>query len=170
MKKLISVLLAVLMLSALCIPAFAAVDKAYITDVASLDNAQARVYTNTEDAEWYSIEIPADKEIAWATTDPVDMSYGVASQLEKGKQITVTVSCTANNLTDTEGGDDTIAFTPAGFAAQTYGEVNGTGTKEGAKTYTTATTPVTLTIAEEAWHGIAISVYEVNLTYTVAVA
>lgn len=168
MKKLISVVLAVLMISAICVPAFAAPDEQTITTPKSSEPVVVKVKEDSLDAaEWYVVKIPADKEIAWDTTS-VDMSYSVACQLEEGKSIDVTVTdSNSNKMTDTEGGDDTIAFTPTGFTDGHFDAVTGTGTSVGDASPVSHT--VTLSILPTAWDGIAISVYQTTLTYTVAV-
>lgn len=167
MKKVISLLLAVAMLATLGLSAFAATDVQKITAPGSGTAVVKVDESSLSTAEWYAVQIPADKEITWGTTE-VDMSYKVASQLAEGTAFTVTVSCDANKMT-TSAGDDTIAFTPSGFEAQRYTEVNGGGTAA-EPSYAEATTPVKLAIDSAAWNGIAVAVYEVTLTYTVAAA
>ena len=163
MKKLISVVLAVLMISAICVPAFAAPAEQTITTPTS-GTAVVKVKEDSLDpAEWYVVKIPADKEIAWDTTS-VDMSYSVACQLEEGKSIDVTVTdSNSNKMTDTEGGDDTIAFTPTGFTDGHFDAVTSVGDAS------PVSHTVTLSILPTAWDGIAISIYQTTLTYTVAV-
>lgn len=170
MKKIISVVLAVLMISAICVPVFAA----DITKDTPETKGTATVKvdeSSLDAAEWYVVQIPADKNIAWGT-ESVDMNYKVASQLAEGKTLTVTVTDSdSNKMTDQNGGEDTIAFTPAGFAAKTFEAVNGVGDSATEVTsWANADPAVTLTIAKEAWEGIAVSVYQTTLTYTVAVA
>lgn len=168
MKKLISVVLAVLMISAICVPAFAAPAEQTITTPTS-GTAVVKVKKDSLDAaEWYVVKIPADKEIAWDTTS-VDMSYSVACQLEEGKSIDVTVTASdGNEMKDTNlSGKDTIAFTPTGFTDGHFDAVTGTGTSVGDASPVSHT--VTLSILPTAWDGIAISVYQTTLTYTVAV-
>ncbi len=171
MKKIISLVLAVLMISAICVPVFAAASPTDITTATS-GTAVVKVDESSLDAaEWYVVQIPADKDIAWGT-ESVDMNYKVASQLAEGKTLTVTVTDSdSNKMTDQNGGDDTIAFTPTGFAANTFEAVNGVGDSATEVTsWANADPAVTLTIAKEAWEGIAVSVYQTTLTYTVAVA
>ena len=168
MKKIISVVLAVLMISAICVPVFA-------TDITkdtpeTKGTATVKVdETSLDAAEWYVVQIPADKNIAWGT-ESVDMNYKVASQLAKGKTLTVTVTDSDSNKMTADGVDDTIAFTPAGFTAKTFEAVTGVGDSATEVTsWVEADPAVTLTIAKEAWEGIAVSVYQTTLTYTVAV-
>lgn len=170
MKKIISLVLAVLMISAICVPVFAA----DITKDTPETKGTATVKvdeSSLDAAEWYVVQIPADKNIAWGT-ESVDMNYKVASQLAEGKTLTVTVTDSdSNKMTDQNGGEDTIAFTPAGFAAKTFEAVNGVGdSATEVNSWVEADPAVTLTIAKEAWEGIAVSVYQTTLTYTVAVA
>lgn len=169
MKKIISLVLAVLMISAICVPVFAAASPTDITTETS-GTAVVKVDESSLDAaEWYVVQIPADKDIAWGT-ESVDMNYKVACQLAEGKKLTVTVTGSdSNTMKDTKGGEDTIAYTPAGFDAKDFDAATGVGESATEVTsWVDADPAVKLTIPAANWEGIAVSVYQTTLTYNVA--
>ena len=89
MKKAISVVLALVMLFAVCVPAFAA-------DISATGTGDVIVSTSTktatgEDAESYTVTIPADTTIAWGT-DSTDVGYTVESHLARNKAVAVAVT------------------------------------------------------------------------------
>ena len=98
MKKILSVLLAVSMLLALCIPAFAA-DIATdggtgdtIIKTATLKDTDSDGVGDT-DAESFKVTIPADTTLPWGTADTLTaLPYYVEAHLKFGKHLTVAVT------------------------------------------------------------------------------
>ena len=118
MKKVISVLLAVAMLAALMVPAFA-LDK---TLDENTNSDTAEVKTNYDNLEatggYYTVTYPAETTIAWGTVDTT-IQYNVTTQLiptatlnvtvkqdnaamksATGKQLPYTLSGAGTNVTD----------------------------------------------------------------------
>lgn len=92
MKKTLAVLLALTMLFALCVPAFA-VDNT-ITETGAQTGDGKVVVAGQDVAESFSVSFPAQCDIAWNdTTTVVDMGYTVNSYVLKvGRQLTVSVT------------------------------------------------------------------------------
>ena len=168
MKKIIALLLAVAMLATLGFSAFAAGEQVLNSEKTS-GTAVVKVDEDSlDDAEWWSVQIPAAvTEVAWGTPS-VDMNYGVASQLLDGK--TITVSVASANTNALVNGSNRIEYTPAGFSAQTtLTGVNGSKDAAGVITYAAPVTTVKLTFGDGAWDNIPVAVYQDTLTYNVVV-
>ena len=90
MKKVISVLMAVAMLAALMVPAFA------LTEAdGNPASGTADVKTNYDNLEatggYYTVTFPAETKIAWGTVDTT-IKYNVSTQLIPTATLTVTVA------------------------------------------------------------------------------
>lgn len=157
MKKILSVVLAALMLVSCASMAFAAT----INQTSNPQSSDVTVKTvKTDGSVWYEVSIPADTSVAWGSTSAVDMSYKVACQLEGAQKLTVTItSANDNKFVNTTLGE--IEYTPAGFGAQTFNTV--TGTKEAP-----VKSDASITVSD--WSGVAIGEYTDTLTYKVSVA
>lgn len=157
MKKIFAIALALVMMFAVCVPAFAT----EINKDSVPQNATADVYTKTtteddQDAYTYSVIIPAEFPIAWNDTSAQDVSYEVTSQLLLGAKLKVSVE--AN-----DGGKMTNANTTQflTFALENGGEVEFAEINNAAKP---ATAP---TVAVADFSGVPIAEYSGTLTYTV---
>ena len=91
MKKVISVLMAVAMLAALMVPAFA-LDKTLDENTKS-DTAEVKTnYDNLKaTGGYYTVTFPAETKIAWGTVDTT-IKYNVSTQLIPTATLTVTVA------------------------------------------------------------------------------
>ena len=91
MKKVISVLMAVAMLAALMVPAFA-LDKTLDENTKS-DTAEVKTnYDNLEaTGGYYTVTYPAETTIAWGTVDTT-IQYNVTTQLVPTATLNVTVA------------------------------------------------------------------------------
>ena len=157
MKKILSVVLAVLMIASCATMAFAA--KIDQTSVPQSSDVTVKT-VKTDGSVWYEVSIPADTSVAWGSTDAVDMGYEVACQLEGAQKLTVTIkSANDNKFVNTTLGE--IKYTSAGFSAKTFNTV--TGTKEAP-----VKSDATITVPD--WSGVAIGEYTDTLTYRVSVA
>ena len=90
MKKIVSILLAVMMMAAIAVPSFAAT----ITKESDPKTADVQVKTKTtdkenNDPENYTVTIPAEITVAWNDTAAQDASYTVDSQLKLGAKLKV---------------------------------------------------------------------------------
>ena len=165
MKKIISVLLAVAMLAALTVPAFAA-DITISKDepAAGPDGAQTATVdvvtktTNTEgaDAYTYSVTFPASFEFAWGDTAAKDATYTVTSQLLLGASLDVSVAANNGGKMTNENTASTLTYTLTNGGSAHFAEVNNSAAP--------ATHP---TVSIASYAGVPIAVYTGTLTYTV---
>ncbi len=165
MKKIISVLLAVAMLAALMVPAFAA-DITISKDepAAGPDGAQTATVdvvtktTNTDgaDAYTYSVTFPASFEFAWGDTVAKSAAYKVTSQLLLGASLDVAVAANDGGQMKATGTDKTLTFTLTNGGSENFKEVND------------AAAPVaTPQVSIASYAGVPIAVYTGTLTYSV---
>lgn len=165
MKKIISVLLAVAMLAALTVPAFAA-DITISKDepAAGPDGAQTATVdvvtktTNTEGADvyTYSVTFPASFEFAWGDTAAKDATYTVTSQLLLRASLDVSVAANNGGKMTNENTASTLTYTLTNGGSTHFTEVNNSAAP---------TAQPTVSIASYA--GVPIAVYTGTLTYTV---
>lgn len=165
MKKIISVLLAVAMLAALTVPAFAA-DITISKDepAAGPDGAQTATVdvvtktTNTDgaDAYTYSVTFPASFEFDWGDTAAKDATYTVTSQLLLGASLDVSVAANNGGEMTNENTASTLTYTLANGGSAHFAEVNNDAAP--------ATHP---TVSIASYAGVPIAVYTGTLTYTV---
>lgn len=155
MKKVISVILAVMMLASICVPVFA-------TDITkdSAQTANANVTTkitksDNTDAYTYTVTIPAAVEVAWGDTSAQDASYYVTSQLVLGDTLKVKAEANDAGVMTAAGTASTLTFTVADGDEVVYNEVN-----DG-----TAASGTNVTIAD--FSGVPIAEYIGTMTYTV---
>ena len=173
MKKLLSVLLAVAMLLALCIPAFATTDITAAGTGDTIIKTATLIDTNDDgtgdtDAESFKVSIPADTTIPWGTADTVTtLHYYVEAHLKFGKHLTVAVTNDGTNkMKYTEGTTTmTLAYTLGGaknFDTVTpvaYDTVNDRGVEK----------DLTVSIKGDDWNTAVVGAYQDQLTFTVAV-
>lgn len=159
MKKVISVIIAVLMLASICVPSFAA----DITTNGGKGDAIVKTKTVDESgdsAEKFTVTIPATTEIPWGMASQ-DLTYSVESHLGYGKKLTVNVA--GNNvMTYTVGSDSmTLAYTLGGATAFTAA---------GPVVYPAADQTIKVNVTDTAWKTAVVGEYQDTLTFTVAVA
>lgn len=154
MKKAISVVLTLIMLFAVCVPAFAATDISKTNGIGDVTVKTTTKYENGDDAETYSVTIPADTDIAWGTPE-VDVSYTVESHLSRNKAVTVSVS--GSGEMKTEDGEYTLAYTLDG--AVEYVADRPT-------VYPAATQELKVLIDMYDWNTAVVESYSDVLTYT----
>ena len=128
MKKIVSILLAVMMIAAIAVPSFAAF-AATITKESDPKTADVQVKTKTtdkenNDPENYTVTIPAEITVAWNDTAAQDASYTVDSQLKLGAKLKVSaVAENAGKMTNAAT-DKFLTFTVAGGDVTEYPELN----------------------------------------------
>ena len=161
MKKIISIALALVMMMAICVPAFA--------ETAVLGENTVNVettYDATTDAS-YTVTIPATISVVWGDeTTTYDASYSVTSQLLVGASVNVDVAYDADT-DDTNNGVMTNADTTATlkYALTGVGETTFTGVNNGAKASDMGGTDATITVA--GFDAAPVGVYTGTITYTV---
>lgn len=147
MKKVISVLLAVLMLSALMVPAFAA----SFTQDEGTGGATVKTDTSAITGDGaYTVTYDAEISVPWNSTEAVSSEYTVETHLKTGKQLQVTA--TSDGVMTYES--EELAYTLAGDTTYT------------ASAAETATKAITVAVAQEAWDNAPIAEYTDTITYT----
>lgn len=157
MKKVISVLLAVAMLAALTVPAFAAeITKDSAEQSATVDVVTKTTNTEGQDAYTYTVTIPASFEFDWGDTAAKDATYTVTSQLLLRASLDVSVAANNGGEMTAAGTDQTLTYTLANGGSAHFAEVNNDAAP--------ATHP---TVSIASYAGVPIAVYTGTLTYTV---
>lgn len=154
MKKIISIVLALVMMMAITVPAFAE------TAVLGANNVNVKTTFETADTS-YTVEIPATVSVAWDdTTTEYDVGYTVTSQLLVGASLKVNVAYDADT-DDTNNGvmtnadtTATLKYTLTGAGETTFAEVNN-GVK----------TDASITVA--GFDAAPVATYTGTITYTV---
>lgn len=157
MKKIVSILLAVMMIAAIAVPSFA-VDPITITEKSDPKHAEVQVKTmitdkDNNDPENYTVTIPAEITVAWNDTAAQDASYTVDSQLKLGAKLKVSAAANDAGKMTNAATDKFLTFTVAGGDVAEYSELN-----------TAAKSATTVTIAD---FNAPIAEYVGHMTYTV---
>ena len=163
MKKILAVAMALTMLFALCVPAFAGTITQDTPDTPYPKEAVVPVKTtySTSD-ESFTVTYPAAMEIPWGTLvdkPEAAFEYSVVSQLQTGKTITVAVSKTHAVMTSAAG--ETLAYT-------LRGDVNVT-TAAPVVAAGAFNKTVKVDVAQSAWDAAAINAYTDTVTFAVTV-
>lgn len=157
MKKVISVLLAVAMLAALTVPAFAAeITKDSAEQSAKVDVVTKTTNTEGEDAYSYTVTIPASFEFDWGDTAAKDATYTVTSQLLLGASLDVSVAANNGGKMTNENTASTLTYTLTNGGSTHFTEVNN----DAAPTAQPA-------VSIASYDNVPIAVYTGTLTYTV---
>ncbi len=167
MKKVISLALAVVMMMAVAVPAFAGdITQDVPAVVDGKQTTQAEVVTTYDNAtDWsYTVTIPAKVDVAWNNSNPQDATYKVESQLLIGASLKISAAADNGGVMKATGTDDELVFTVAGGGIVEFGPVNAANTTapnvvDGSN--------VTVTIAADQFVGKAVGAYSGTLTYTV---
>ena len=154
MKKIIAIVMALVMMMAVTVPAFAA---DITKDTAQA--GQATVATTTDDTDaTYTVTYPAATTIAWGDTNAVNVNYAVTSQLPIGASLKVSVAADNNGeMTSANAVGYKLTYTLTGGAEETFQEINNN---------VPPSTDVTVAIAD--FSKAVPDVYTGTLTYTVA--
>ena len=153
MKKVISVVLALVMMMAVMVPAFAAT-----LDVNTQSgNSTVLVDGITDKGDGtYSVEIPASVDLIWGDTTK-EGTYKITSQVQTDKRVKVTLS-KAKDLTN--AANETIEFA---VADATTGIANSAVVNNESHTFN-------LTIDASEWAAASIATYEGTITFTAELA
>ena len=162
MKKAISAILALVMLTVLCVPAFAA----NITTDGGTGDSIVKTRTTTaggDSAENFTVSIPAETTIPWLTTTAYDIAYTVESHLAYGKHLTVTVA-------DSDGQNKMLYSPAAGVTLELPYTLGATTyTEAGPVVNPAANVAATITVDVNDWNNAVIGEYADTLTFTVNV-
>lgn len=156
MKKVLSVALALVMLFAVCVPAFASQTITQPGDTA-VDVMTLTTDVNGDPAANFTVTIPATVSIPWYGTTGGDfIKWSYTSQLNIGEQLQISLNKTSGNLTN---GTDNLPYTLSGDAADaayvTTDEVESAS----------RSTAVTVT----GWDDVPVGAYTDTVTFTVEV-
>ena len=158
MKKILSIVLAVLMLASCATMAFGAT---IITqETAEPKKADVTVQTTLIGSDMlpegkYEITIPADTSIVWGSSNAAVMDYTVKSQLALGAKLSVKVVASSDKLVCAADTTKTLAYESTGLdEVKEYGEINNN-----------VVVPVTITVPD--WTNVPVTDYATTLTYTV---
>ena len=154
MKKIVSILLAVMMIAAIAVPSFAAT----ITEKSDPKTAEVQVMTKTtdkdnNDPENYTVTIPAEIAVPWGEKTAWNAHYTVNSHLKLGAKLKVSAAAENEGKMTNAATDKFLTFTVAGGDVTEYPELN--------KNVESATT---VTIAD---FNAPIAEYVGHMTYTV---
>lgn len=153
MKKLLAMALAVVMMLAVCVPAFAA----DITTDGGTGTAIIKTSTQTaggEDGAGFTVTIPAENTIYWDALS-TNLTYTVTSQLGPNTGVQVTVDDTDQAYVMVDAESNTLAYSLANTTGTTTSPVVN------AKEFT-----YTVNVAEAAWNEAIVSEYADELTFT----
>lgn len=125
MKKVVSILLAVMMIAAIAVPSFAAT----ITKESDPKTADVQVMTKTtdkdnNDPENYTVTIPAEIAVPWGEKEAWDAHYTVNSQLKLGAKLKVSAAAENEGKMTNAATDKFLTFTVAGGEVAEYPELN----------------------------------------------
>ena len=153
MKKILAVVMALTMLFALCVPAFAADPNPITKDTAQSGSIDV-ITTYLPSDETYSVSYPAAVNVAWGDTAAQDAKYTVTSALQIGAKITVSAAENASGVMTAAGTADTLTFSVQNGAAQEFTGANAA-----------VDSATTVTISD--FSGAAVGEYTGTMTYTV---
>lgn len=155
MKKVISVLLAVAMLAALMIPAFALDQNDPSGDAIVKTSTQTE---GGEDARRYTVTIPAETVIAWGAESTALEGITAEAHLYYGEKLYVSVAGNDKMVyTPEEGTTFELPYTLAGDTAYE---------SDGPVVYPAAALSLTVNVAAEDWNKAVVGEYSDTLTFT----
>ena len=160
MKKILSLAMALVMMMAVMVPAFAVELNAnpdsadVVIDTSTLKDTDGDGVGDTE-AEEYTITIPADTTIPWGTEE-TDVSYTVESHLKRDGRVKVTVSGALVMKTVDSAYEIPYALAGEGIAFSA----------DVPTIYPAATKTVTVAISADNWNTAVVEEYSDIITYT----
>lgn len=154
MKKILAVVMALAMLFALCVPAFAADPNPITKDTTQQSGSIDVITTYLPSDETYSVSYPAAVNVAWGDTAAQDAKYTVTSALQIGAKITVSAAEKDGGVMTADGTADTLTFSVQNGAAQEFTGANAA-----------VNSATTVTISD--FSGAAVGEYTGTMTYTV---
>ena len=154
MKKVISVLMAVAMLAALMVPAFA------LTEAdGNPASGTADVKTNYDNLEatggYYTVTYPAETTIAWGTVDTT-IKYNVSTQLIPTATLTVTVA--QDNAAMKSADETELPYTLSGDTEVT-----------GIAPFVSEEKSLNINITDANWKSVPVDDYSDTLTFTASI-
>ena len=166
MKKILSIAMALVMMFAVCVPAFAA-----DLNVKDTDAGDVIFTTSTQkdtdgdgvpdsDGDWYVVTIPADTTIAWGA-ESTELKYSAETHLLYGK--TLDVDVTSVDYIMTYAPEANVALDLA-FALSGDVDVNFATV-----TYPAVEKAISVDITADAWNHAVVGEYADTLTFSAAI-
>ena len=154
MKKVISVLMAVAMLAALMVPAFALTEA---DGNPASDTAEVKPnYDNLEaTGGYYTVTYPAETTIAWGTVDTT-IKYNVSTQLIPTATLTVTVA--QDNAAMKSADETELPYTLSGDTEVT-----------GIAPFVSEEKSLNINITDANWKSVPVDDYSDTLTFTASI-
>ncbi len=151
MKKILAIMMAIVMMMAIAVPAFAGTLNSATNagDTTVIVDGTAGVGDGT-----WSVTIPATVNLTWGQNGSDD--YEITSQLVSGKRVQVTLA-KSKDLTSDAG--EVIVFTAT----------DATNGKSAAEVVTDEAHAFDITVADGAWDAVPYDVYEGQISFTAEV-
>ncbi len=160
MKKILAIAMAIVMMMAIAVPAFAA-----DLSVKDTDSGEVIITTSTDkadgtDGDWYTVTIPADTTIAWGEENTA-LKYSAETHLLYGKTLDVTVTSADYVMTYAPevGVSLDLAFALTGDTAVNFATV----------TYPAVEKAISVDITADAWNNAIVGEYADTLTFTATI-
>lgn len=149
MKKILSIALAIVMMMAIAVPAFAAVEGGANAGNDTIIETLTTKEDGT-DPTWYTVTIPASQTIYWEAT-ATNIEYTINSQLATGDLVKVSVS--GSGLMTNNTSELAYAITDTDYTATAEVVVDEADT-------------VTIDTSMAAWATVPVDTYTDTLTFT----
>ena len=160
MKKILAIAMAIVMMMAIAVPAFAADLSAKDTDSGDVIITTSTDKADGTDGDWYIVTIPADTTIAWGA-ESTELKYSAETHLLYGK--TLDVDVTSADYVMTYAPEANVVLDLA-FALNGDVDVNFATV-----TYPAVEKSVTVDITADAWNNAVVATYSDTLTFSAAI-
>ena len=160
MKKILAIAMAIVMMMAIAVPAFAADLSAKDTDSGDVIITTSTDKADGTDGDWYIVTIPADTTIAWGE-ERTELKYSAETHLLYGK--TLDVDVTSADYVMTYAPEANVVLDLA-FALNGDVDVNFATV-----TYPAVEKSVTVDITADAWNNAIVGEYADTLTFSAAI-
>ena len=154
MKKIIAIVMALVMMMAIAVPAFAAVQGGSNAGNDTIINTLT-VKEDGSDPVWYTVTIPASQEIFWEAT-ATDIEYTINSQLATGDFVKVSV----------KDADDAYLMTKDGSTAALDYDITDKDYTASAEVVVDEVDTVTIDTSMAKWATVPVDAYTDTLTFT----
>ncbi len=160
MKKVISIALAIVMMMAIAVPAFAADLSAKDTDAGDVIITTSTDKADGTDGDWYLVTIPADTVISWGE-EATALKYSAETHLLYGKSLDVAVTSADYVMTYEPEANVVLdlAFALSGDTAVNFETV----------TYPAVEKAISVDITADAWNNAVVGEYADTLTFSAAI-
>ena len=160
MKKILAIAMAIVMMMAIAVPAFAANLSAKDTDAGDVIITTSTDKADGTDGDWYIVTIPADTTIAWGE-ESTELKYSAETHLLYGK--TLDVDVTSADYIMTYAPEANVALDLA-FALSGDVDVNFATV-----TYPAVEKAISVDITADAWNHAVVGEYAATLTFSAAI-